>query len=167
MESLASAEAAGRKPLAEVIGFATVSDPSNIAHPSPDAMEECMRLALADAGLQIENIGYINAHATGTEHGDPAESEAIARVFGATAPVSSLKRHLGHAMAASGSLELIASLLMQEHGILLPTRNLENPDPACGGINLLTADLHTSPEVIMKNSFAFGGVNSSLILRKY
>ena len=125
-----------------------------------------MRQAIADADLQMENIGYINAHATGTEHGDPAECEAISRIFGSTVPVSSLKGHLGHTMAASGSLELIASLLMQEHGVLLPTRNLETPGFECGGVNLLTQDLRHSPEIIMKNSFAFGGVNSSLILRK-
>jgi 3-oxoacyl-[acyl-carrier-protein] synthase II len=167
IESLDSALAANRSPLAEIIGFATLSDPSNIAHPSPGAMHRCMQEALTDARLQTSEIDYINAHATGTEHGDLAESEAIATLFGDNVPVSSLKGHLGHTMAASGSLELIASLLMMHHGILVPTRNLDRPDDRCQDINLIRYPVKKNIDTMMKNSFAFGGVNSSLIVRKY
>jgi len=153
--------------LAEIVGFATVSDPSSIANPDIDSIAGCMRAALEDAGITPENIDYINAHATATLQGDIAESEAIYQLFGDNVPLSSLKGHLGHAMAASGSLELAAVVEMLNRECLVPTLNLDNVDEACANIRhvrtLSTAKIQTA----IKNNFALGGVNSSLIMRRY
>ncbi len=167
LESLESAQSRGAEILAEVIGFATVSDPSNIANPNADAMERCMRLALEDAGVDPGQIGYINAHATATEQGDIAESEAIARIFGNRTPVSSLKGHMGHTMAASGSLETVATIAMMRSGRLIPTLNLQRIDPSCAGILHVAKDHKVTIDLALKNNFAMGGVNSSLVLRRY
>jgi len=167
LESLQSALQRGATILGEVVGFASLADSGNIANPDSAAMERCMRRALADAGLAAEELDYINAHATATEQGDLAEGQAIARLVGDRVPVSSLKGHLGHTMAASGALELIATLQMLQNGILLPTRNLENPDPRCGCLNLLTVPTDSNAKVAMKNSFALGGIDSSLVIRSF
>ena len=167
LESLESATSRGANILAEILGFATVSDPSSIANPDTDSIARCMGTALADAGLTPENIDYVNAHATATPQGDIAESEAIYELFGDRVPVSSLKGHLGHAMAASGSLELAAVVGMLNRQCIIPTLNLDNVDEACANIRhvqtLCTAGIQTA----IKNNFALGGVNSSLIIRRY
>ncbi|NLC71450.1 MAG: beta-ketoacyl-[acyl-carrier-protein] synthase family protein, partial [Desulfuromonadaceae bacterium] len=167
LESLDSALARGAAVLAEIIGFATLSDTGNIAHPDPAVMERCMRLALADAGILPSQVDYINAHATGTSQGDVAECAAIARVFGGSVPVSSFKGHMGHAMAASGSMELIAALELARENRLVPTLNLENIDPACGAVFHPAAVQESTVSVFVKNSFALGGVNSTLVVRRY
>ncbi len=166
LESLESARDRGVPVLAEVAGFATVSDTSNMVNPSVDSMEACMRKALDDAGLAPDRIDYINAHATGTDQGDRAESEAVARVFGSRTPVSSLKGHMGHTMAACGALETAAVIELMERGSIAPTLNLENVDPACSGIRHVTTVERGDMTWILKNNFAFGGVNSSLVLRR-
>ncbi|NLV24084.1 MAG: beta-ketoacyl-[acyl-carrier-protein] synthase family protein [Deltaproteobacteria bacterium] len=167
LESLDSALSRGAGIVAEIIGFATLSDTGNIAHPDPAVMERCMRLALEDAGLTPSQAHYVNAHATGTPQGDVAECAAIAQVFGGSIPVSSFKGHLGHAMAASGSLELIAALELARRNLLVPTLNLENIDPLCSAVCHPRA-LQISPiSVLVKNSFALGGVNSTLVVRRY
>ncbi len=167
LESLDSAKRRGANILGEIIGFATVSDPSNIANPDVASIERCMQLALNDAGLDSEDIDYINAHATATIQGDAAESEAIYRLFGSNTPVSSFKGHLGHALAASGSLELIAVLEMLNRGCLIPTLNLDNVDESCGNIQHVQAIETSKFKTVIKNNFALGGVNSSLILQGY
>jgi 3-oxoacyl-[acyl-carrier-protein] synthase II len=167
LETLDSAQARGAEILGEICGFATLSDPNNIANPNAAAMENCMRLALEDAGLKPEQVDYVNAHATATLQGDIAESEAIAGLFGDRVPVSSYKGHMGHAMAASGSLELIAALELMRKGYLVPTLNLENIDPDCGGIRHLDAIQEASAGIFVKNNFALGGVNSSIVVRRY
>ena len=111
---------AGGAPIfAEITGFATSSDTTNIADPNSESIEGCIRLALEDAGMKADEIDYVNAHATGTVQGDIAESTAIGRVFGNDVPVSSLKGHLGHTMAACGALETIASIAMIDKGSLV------------------------------------------------
>jgi 3-oxoacyl-[acyl-carrier-protein] synthase II len=167
LESLDSAIKRGAPILAEIVGFATVSDPKSIANPNSEAMERCMRLALEDADLSAADIGYVNAHATGTEQGDIAESQAIARIFGELVPVSSLKGHMGHTMAASGSLELIGALEMMNRGRLVPTLNLEEVDPACSALHYLRRVEDVEIDAFIKNSFAFGGVNSSIVVRRF
>lgn len=167
MESLDSALARGAEILGEVVGFATVSDPSNIANPNSESIERCMRCALDDAGLRPDQVDYLNAHATATLQGDIAESEAIGRIFGSQLPVSSFKGHIGHAMAASGSLELIAALELMRRGLLVPTRNLDRIDPACGSIRHLTQVEEAATSIFVKNNFALGGVNSSIVIRRY
>jgi 3-oxoacyl-[acyl-carrier-protein] synthase II len=152
--------------MAEVTGFATISTPDGMAAPSADTMELCMRRALADAGVEPEEVDYVNAHATATEQGDIAECEAINRVFGRNVPVSSLKGHLGHTMAASGALELVATVWMMGNGYLIPTLNLDTIDPDCEQVrHVRKPDGHRIGTVV-KNNFAFGGVNSSIVLRR-
>ena len=167
LEALDTARDRGARILGEVVGFATVSDPSNIANPNAAAMERCMREALDDAGLAPESVGYVNAHATATAQGDIAEAEAIAAIFGARVPVSSLKGHLGHTMAASGALELLAGVEMLRQERLIPTLNLDEVDPACAGISHVTGRETTPLDIFLKNNFALGGVNSSLVVRRY
>lgn len=167
LESLESALRRGAGIFAEVAGFATVSAPGNIAHPDAAAMAECMRGALADAGITAGGIDYVNAHATGTDQGDLAESEAIFQLFGDRVPVSSLKGHIGHTMAASGSLELVAVIDMMRRGQLVPTRNLDRVGAGCDRIRHVRGLEAATLNAIIKNNFALGGVNSSIVLRRY
>ena len=164
LEALEHARARKADILGEVLGFAMNSSPGDIANPGVDSLVECMVSALGESGLSGEQVGYVNAHATGTIRGDEAECRALDRVFGRDIPVSSLKGHMGHAMAACGVLELIATLLMMRKGLLAPTRNLQEPDDICGRLNLLTKLEHRHVEVAMVNSFALGGVNSAMVI---
>lgn len=167
LEEFESARARGAPILAEIVGFACLSDPTSIANPDAEALADCMRAALDDAGVRPGEVGYVNAHATGTEQGDAAESDAVARVFGSRVPVSSLKGHLGHTMAASGALELLASVEMLRRGVLVPTLNLSEVDPACAGVDHVTEPRRVALGTLVKNSFAMGGINSSIVLRRY
>ncbi len=165
LENKTAAEARGATILAEILGFATTSDTSSIANPDAGAMFECMRLALEDAGVSAEEIDYINAHGTGTLQGDVAEARAIRQLVGDRVPVSSLKGHLGHTMAASGSIELSASIGMMRRGELIATRNLEQIDEDCAGLFHLQQNRKAQPKLVLKNNFAMGGINSTVILR--
>jgi 3-oxoacyl-[acyl-carrier-protein] synthase II len=167
LESLESALKRGATILAEITGFATNTDPGSIANPNPAAIADCMRLALADAGLEPSQVDYVNAHATATEQGDVAECAAISAVFGSHTPTSSLKGHLGHAMAASGTLELAACVEMIRRQLLVPTLNLERVDPLCATVLHLKGVENRRVDTVIKNNFALGGVNSSIILRRY
>jgi 3-oxoacyl-[acyl-carrier-protein] synthase II len=167
LESLDSARMRGVRPLAEVVGFATTADPHNIANPDVGSIANCMRLALDDAGLAPADVDYVNAHATATVQGDVAECEAIADVFGDRVPVSSFKGHLGHTMGASGALELIAALEMAARGCLIPTLHLENIDTACGRIRHVCQVETGRVDAIVKNNFALGGINSSIVVRRW
>jgi 3-oxoacyl-[acyl-carrier-protein] synthase II len=167
LEALDSALKRQAPVLAEVIGFATGSDPANIADPHVDSIECCLRQALGQAGIQPGQVQYINAHATGTALGDKAEVEALRKIFGAGVPVSSLKGHLGHTLAASGALESIATVGMLNRGCLIPTRNLEKIDPLCAGVNHLVRLENRSIDIAIKNNFALGGINSCTVFRRY
>lgn len=166
LESLDSAKARGSRILGEIVGFASTADPSNLASPCPQSIAACMHSALEDAGLSPGDIDYVNAHATGTVLGDAAEAEAIAEIFGARPSVSSLKGHLGHTMAASGAIELVACLEMMRLGVIVPTRNLAASTYACSLRMPLTLErgLFT---VFLKNSFGLGGINTAIVLRRY
>ena len=167
LESFASAVKRGAPILAEVAGFASTGDSSSIANPDPEPLRRCMQEALEGAGITPEEVSYVNAHATATVQGDIAEGRAIAALLGNKPPVSSLKGHMGHTMAASGALESVACVEMLRRQILLPTLNLEEPDPRCGEIHLLRANTKLPVSVIVKNNFALGGINCSLVLRGY
>lgn len=167
LESLDAARGRGATVLAEVVGFASTTDSSSIANPDPHPLADCMRLALQDAALCPADIAYVNAHATATIQGDIAESHAIAQVFGATMAVSSLKGHLGHTMAASGALELIACVEMLRNQELIPTLHLETPDSACAVLDYVQKKRSLPFTALIKNNFALGGINCSLILRRY
>jgi len=166
LESRTRAMARKATILAEIVGFASASDISSIANPDPAPLSRCMRRALDNARLPVDALSYINAHATGTRLGDVAESQAIAQLCGQLVPVSSLKGHMGHTMAASGALELIACIGMMQRGQLFPTRNLEHPDEQCSSIRHVRGVTDTPVRNVLKNSFALGGIISSLVLRK-
>ena len=165
LEEWQSAKSRGAEILAEIIGFATLTETGSIAEPSSGAMQRCMALALADAGVKAGEIDYINAHATATEKGDIAEAQALVGLFGDQVPVSSLKGHLGHTLAASGGLETIATIEMMRRGELWPTRNLIEIDPRCQGPQIFTGIKKREAHLALKNNFALGGVNCSLIIR--
>ena len=167
LESLDSAQRRNAPVLGEILGFATCCDPDSIANPNAAEIERCMVMALEDAGVAAGQVDYVNAHATATELGDIAEGQAVSRVFGAATPVSSLKGHIGHAMAASGSLEFIATIEMMRLGRLIPTLNLDEIDPACGHLNYLRQVTDRTIRIFIKNSFALGGVNSSIVARSF
>jgi 3-oxoacyl-[acyl-carrier-protein] synthase II len=166
LEELEFARARGARIIAEVLGFGTNCDGLHMTNPSPDGMEQVMRLALADAQLDADAIDYVNAHGTGTEVGDIAESEATLRVFGPRTPVSTLKGHTGHTLGACGALEAWISLEMVREGWVAPTHNLEEPDPRCAALDyVIGAPRALAAEAIISNNFAFGGVNTSLVFR--
>jgi 3-oxoacyl-[acyl-carrier-protein] synthase II len=163
LESLESALARKADILAEIRGASIVSSPANIAHPDARAIADCMRRALHDAALPAQAIGYVNAHATATEYGDIAEGQAIRELFGAAVPVSGMKGHMGHAMAACGALESIICVEMLRESVYLPTLNLENPDARCGEIAHLCTRTKLADAPVLKNSFALGGCNCTVI----
>lgn len=168
LEELEHARARGATILAEILGFGTNSDGRHVTQPQAQTMAQAMRLALADAGLPAEAIGYINGHGTATEHGDIAESQATHAVFGARVPFSALKGYMGHTLGACGALEAWMALRMVASGWVAPNLNLDQLDPRCAELDYITGDgrdLHT--DVIMSNNFAFGGINTSLIFQRW
>lgn len=167
LESLESAQQRGANILAEIIGFATNTETKSISHPSSESIVNCMRLALKNAGLKPDDIDLINAHATSTLAGDAEEAASIAQVFGARPYVNSLKGHLGHTMAASGSMELIAIIKMMLTGRAAATLNLADVAPECAGVNHITKTQDIKFNTFMKNSFALGGTNASMIIRRF
>ncbi len=167
LESLQSAEKRGARILGEILGFGNVTDSSHIANPGEAAMGRAISNTLTEAGVSPDEIDYVNAHATGTLQGDIAEARAIAQTIGTAVPVSSLKGHIGHTLGAAGSLETIILLDMLARQELIPTLHLEEPDPECGGINLLRTPEKKSITTVLKNNFALGGVNTALVLRRF
>jgi 3-oxoacyl-[acyl-carrier-protein] synthase II len=167
LEEYEHALSRGARIHAEIVGFATNSDGSHVTRPEASTMQVVMELALQDAGLHAQAIGYVNGHGTATEQGDIAETQATAALFGPGMPISSQKSYLGHTLGASGALETVFSLEMMRHGWFAPTINLENPDPRCGALDYITGDGRTlDVEYVMNNNFAFGGVNTSMVLKR-
>jgi 3-oxoacyl-[acyl-carrier-protein] synthase II len=168
LENLSHALARGARIYAEVVGFGTTSDGRHVTQPHAATMAAAMRNALADAGLSRESIGYVNAHGTATEHGDIEETRATHAVFGERAPISSLKSYTGHTLGACGAFEAWASIEMMREGWFAPTINLENVDPRCGALDYITGDGRAiETDTVMSNNFAFGGINTSLIFRRW
>jgi 3-oxoacyl-[acyl-carrier-protein] synthase II len=169
LEELEHARARGATILAEVVGYGTNSDGQHVTQPSADTMAQAMRLALEDAGLAPGQIGYVNAHGTATDHGDIAETQATAQVFGPSGvPISSLKSYVGHMLGACGAFEAWLSIEMMREGWFAPTLNLTEVDPRCGALDYIRGEgrtLHT--DYVMSNNFAFGGINTSLIFRRW
>jgi 3-oxoacyl-[acyl-carrier-protein] synthase II len=150
----------------EVIGYSTCGSGTHVSQSSREGMRACMKDALRDAQLNPENVDYVSAHATATLQGDQAEAAAIGDVFGDKVPVSSLKGYIGHTLGASGAIELAASLEMIAQSIIYPTLNLDNIDPQCNQITHVMEPLEKAIHVVVKNCFAFGGINAALIVRK-
>jgi 3-oxoacyl-(acyl-carrier-protein) synthase len=171
LEGLEHARARGARPLAEVVGYGANADAGHVTHPDPAGVAECLRLALADAGLPAEAVGYVNAHGTGTAANDSVESHAIAQVFGPHAPrlmISSTKAIHGHAMGAGGALETIATVLALSEGRVPPTANYSGRDPELPDLDFVPdPGRRAEVEVAVKSSFAFGGNNAVLVLRRW
>ena len=168
LEELEHAKARGATIYAEVAGYGTNSDGVHITNPNSLTMQIAMELALRDAGLPPEVIGYVNAHGTATQHGDIAESHATNRLFGSRMPISALKSYTGHTLGACGALEAWISIEMMRNNWFAPTVNLVNCDPECADLDYIVASgRHLQCEYIMSNNFAFGGINTSLIFRQY
>jgi 3-oxoacyl-[acyl-carrier-protein] synthase II len=172
LEALDHAVARGARIHGELVGYAATDDASHITLPAPGGRGAVasMSLALADAGLTTDGIGYINAHGTSTVPNDKAETAAIKTVFGDGAygvPVSSTKSMTGHLLGAGGGIEAIACILAIENGILPPTINDENPDPDCDLDYVPNVAREVAIETAMSNSFGFGGHNATLIFKRY
>jgi 3-oxoacyl-[acyl-carrier-protein] synthase II len=170
LETLEHAEKRGAKPLALLSGFGMNTDAYGIAAPEPNGTWAAlaMQLAVKDAGLDPEDIGYINAHGTSTRVNDKTETLAIKKAFNnRNVPVSSSKSMTGHALGAAGAIEAAVTVLAVHHGILPPTINYESKDPECD----LDVIPNTAREVNIKaaisNSFGFGGQNGVLVFTKY
>jgi 3-oxoacyl-[acyl-carrier-protein] synthase II len=167
LEEYEHAKARGATIYAEIVGFGCNSDGDHPTHPNTHTMEGAMKLALEDAELPVSEIGYVNAHATATEQGDVAESHAMQRLLGKNVPVSSVKGHLGHTLGACGAIESWLSIQMMRSGWFMPTLNLKNVDEKCGELDyIMNGGRQLQVEYVMKNNFAFGGVNTSLIYKR-
>ncbi|MFP9134648.1 beta-ketoacyl-ACP synthase [Shewanella algae] len=168
LEELEHAKARGARIYAEVLGFGTNSDGLHVTQPNADTMEKAIRLALKDAKIAPQQIGYVNAHGTATDRGDAAESRATAAVFGKQIPISSLKSYTGHTLGACGALEAWWSIMMMRDGWFAPTINLENVAEDCAELDYIRAEGRAlDTDLVMSNNFAFGGINTSLIFRRW
>ncbi|MCP3128831.1 beta-ketoacyl-ACP synthase [Shewanella sp. KJ2020] len=168
LEELEHAKARGAKIYAELVGFGTNSDGLHVTQPNAQTMEVAIRLALKDAQLEPSSIGYVNAHGTATDRGDIAESHATHAVFGVGMPISSLKSYTGHTLGACGALEAWVSIEMMNAGWFAPTLNLENIDPECADLDYIRSEPRPiDTDYVMSNNFAFGGINTSLIFKRW
>jgi 3-oxoacyl-[acyl-carrier-protein] synthase II len=165
LESYDRARARGAKIYAELLGYGTNCDGVHMTNPSWEGMAAAMRLCLDDARVPASSIDYVNAHGTATELGDIAESRATLEVLGREVPFSSTKSYTGHTLGACGSIEVAFCLMMMRDRFLAANRNLVEVDPRCAPLNYLRETIDASPTTIMTNNFAFGGINTSLLLR--
>ena len=170
LENESAARARGAEAMAEIVGYGASSDAYNLTEPCPDGQARAMRLALEDAAVSGERIGYVNAHATGTLLGDRVEAEAIRNTFGSHVgklAVSSTKSVHGHLVGAASALEAALTVRSLQTGRIAPTSNLTDPDPECD-LDCVPLVGRESPdlEYALSNSFAFGGSNATLVLRK-
>jgi 3-oxoacyl-(acyl-carrier-protein) synthase len=169
LESLEAAERRGARIWAEVAGYGCASDATHIVRPDAAGQVRAMRAALASAGLTAEDIDCVNAHGTATELADVVEAASLTEVLGprvASVPVTSTKAQLGHLMGATAGVELATAILALHHGVVPPCRNLDDPDPRCALDFVRGAPRRTRLRVVLKNSFAFGGTNSAVIIRR-
>lgn len=166
LEEYEHAKARGAVIYGEIVGYNTCGSGYHVSQSNKDAMIQCLGAALAEAGICAADVDFISAHATATVHGDAQEVAAIAEVFGDKVPVSSLKGYIGHTLGASGAIELAASLRMMRDGRIFPTLNLDEISPDCSGIMHVRNVLEKNINVIVKNCFAFGGINASLVVRR-
>ena len=169
LESLEHARARSARIRAEVIGYGATADATHMTIPDAegDGARRCMLRALEDAGLEPEAIDYVNAHATSTPLGDPAEAKAIRAVLGDRVPVSATKSMMGHLLGAAGGVESILCIRALETGRIPPTLNLEDPDPECRLDHVVDKAREAPLRVALNNSFGFGGTNAALVLRAW
>jgi 3-oxoacyl-[acyl-carrier-protein] synthase II len=166
LEEYQHARERGARIYAEVVGFGCNSDGSHITQPTRETMAQAMRMALQDASLPPEAIGYVSAHGTATDRGDVAESHATADVIGLRTPISSMKGYVGHTLGACGAIESWWAIEMMREGWFAPTLNLHEPDPECAALDYIAIEgRHLDARYVMNNNFAFGGINTSLIFK--
>ncbi|MCU0675164.1 MAG: beta-ketoacyl-ACP synthase, partial [Myxococcota bacterium] len=167
LEDWERAKARGATILAELVGYGTSCDGTHITAPSPEGMESAMRLALDDAKLDPSAVDYVNAHGTGTTVGDVEEARATWKVFGERALVSSTKAFTGHTLGACGAIEAAFCVAMMNEGFVAPSRNLALVDPEIPPLAFVIGGARDArPEVVVSNNFAFGGINTSLVMRR-
>jgi 3-oxoacyl-[acyl-carrier-protein] synthase II len=170
LETLERARARGARIYAELAGYGLSCDSHHMtaAHPEGDGAVRAMAAALADSGLQAEDVDYVSAHGTGTPTNDRLEAIAVRRVFGASpkVPVSSIKSMLGHTMGAASAIEAAVCSLAIHTGWVPPTANFVEPDPECDFDCVPNQARQVAVEVAMNNAYAFGGNNASVIFRR-
>jgi 3-oxoacyl-[acyl-carrier-protein] synthase II len=172
LEELEHAKARGARIYAEMSGYGNAADAHHLTSPSPggEGAARCMRMALRSAGLNPSEVSYINAHGTSTPQGDVAETLAIKSVFGEHAKklaVSSTKGATGHLLGAAGGVEMALCVKAIENGVAPPTINLEIPDPECDLDYIPNTPREMNVDVILNNSFGFGGHNACVVARKF
>jgi 3-oxoacyl-[acyl-carrier-protein] synthase II len=165
LEELEHALARGATPLAEIKGFATNADGSHISHPDGDVQAVVMRDALSDAGLAPTDLAFINGHGTATVAGDTSEAGATFDVYGDSVPFHTLKGHFGHTLGACGAIEAWLGIEMLNGGWIAPIANFTQADPRCAPLDYIGGDgRQISGEFFASNNFAFGGINTSVII---
>ncbi len=166
LEEYEHAKKRGAKIYAEVLGFGTSTDGTHITNPNRQTMKNALNLALNDAKISPDDIGYISAHGTGTLAGDIAETQATYDIFTRDMPISSLKSYTGHTLGACGSIEAITAIEMMRRKWFHPTLNLNEIDSECGKLDYIKGDgREIKTNIIMSNNFAFGGINTSIIFK--
>lgn len=163
LEELEHAKKRGAHIYGEILGYATCGCPANVSQSDASAIMRCLELVCRDAGIPRKAIDYVSAHATSTVQGDREEAAALREFFGSDVPVSSLKGNLGHTLGASGTIEMIAVLEMMKHGTILPTLHLEHIAEDCAGLHHVQELEKREIRTFLKNSFAFGGINATLL----
>lgn len=165
LEEYEHALARGAKIYAEIVGYGSNTDGQHVTRPDSEMMGRCMTLALKDAKMTADEIGYVSAHGTSTDQGDIAETQATARILGKK-PISSLKSYFGHTLGACGAIEAWLSIEMMHRQAFMPTLNLDKIDPECGDLDYIIQKVRNMEvQTIMSNNFAFGGINTSLIFK--
>ena len=168
LEEMEHAISRGATIHAELVGYGTNCDGTHVTQPSKEMMAIAMELALKESGVPASEIGYISAHGTATPRGDIAESLATYGVFGGSTPISALKSYIGHGLGACGSIEAWATIQMMNANWFHPTLNLKKIDPECADLDYIRdAPLDLDCEFVMSNNFAFGGINTSLIFKRW
>ncbi len=167
LESYDHAKARGATILGEVIGYGTNTDGAHLVKPNLDTVKRVMTLALEDAGIDADDVGYVSAHGTATVHGDIAESQATFEVMGEK-PISTMKSYTGHTLGACGSFEAYVGIMMMNEGWFAPTLNLDNVDERCAPMDFIQHESREiQTDIIMSNNLAFGGINTSLIFKRF
>ena len=168
LEEYEHAVARGATIFAELVGFASNCDASHVTQPRKETLQICMEMALKDADLTADKIGYISAHGTATDRGDVAETNATEGALGKGVPISSLKSYFGHTLGACGAVEAWVAIEMMNDGWFNPTLNLKDIDPECGDLDyIMGSGRQIDCEYVMSNNFAFGGINTSLIFKRF
>lgn len=167
LEEYERAKKRGAKIYAEIVGFGTSTDGTHITNPNKDTMKEALNLAIKDASISPDNIGYVNAHGTATLQGDIAETHATYDVFKRRVPISSIKSYTGHTLGACGAIEACLSVMMMNNNLYCPNLNLKNTDENCSELDYIKNEAREiKTDTVMSNNFAFGGINTSLIFKK-